>query len=78
MRGARAARSGPKPSSQPADFRPPPPPLPPSPSPSPSLRVPSSRLGSLAGLNPPYSWATSWAHALAGELTWMRGSGIPV
>ena len=51
-------------------------PSPPSPSPSPSLRVSSSRR--LAGLNPPCSWATSWARALAGELTWMRGSGIPV
>ena len=49
-------------------------PLPESPSHHLSLCVSSSKHS--AGLNPPDYWATAWAHVLAGELTWIRGSGI--
>ena len=68
------ATSGLKPSTQPSDFRP----LTPSPSSSlsPSLRVSSSKRS--AGLNPPDSWVTSYAHGLTLELTWIRVSGIPI
>ena len=44
----------------------------PSPIPSPSLLISSSKCS--AGLNT----SDSWAHALAGELTGIRGSGIPI
>ena len=65
--GARTAASGPEPSTQPTDF------WPPAPAPAPAYvyPAPNARQG---WLTPP----DSWAHVPAGELTWIRGSGIPV